>query len=69
MMMINIKQTSVLSLFELAAWLRIPGRTIVALTKNPDEPLPVFDEQTLKFFRPDVLAWIERWGMAAPNDN
>lgn len=59
----------ILSLFELSQWLRIPAKAIVALTKNENEPLPVYDADTLRFYKRDVREWLERWGLAAPNED
>lgn len=55
------------SIFELAAWLNIKPTDLWTLTKNENEPLPVYDAATMRFYQPDVIAWLGRWGLAAPS--
>lgn len=57
------------SIFELAAWLHIPAKALWTLTQNEDEPLPIYDPETMRFYQPDVIDWLGRWGMDAPSSD
>lgn len=62
-------EITTLSLFDLAAWLNFPAKTLWDLTTHPDEPLPVYDSETMQFYRPDVIEWLHRLGLAAPDED
>lgn len=62
------KERIILSLFEVAAWLRITTEQVLALTTLPDDPMPVYDPRKMKFYKPDVENWIHYFGMIAPEE-
>lgn len=58
----------IMTLFDLSDWLKIPAKSLWSLTTHPDEPLPIWDLETMRFYKPDVVDWVHRWGMAAPGE-
>lgn len=53
----------ILSIWELAARIGVPAKTILQLVQLPDEPMPIYDPATMRVNVPDVIAWFNARGV------